>query len=155
MSSFSHFYCTRYFLVGIYLICILATSMLSLMVTILTLRLFHHDVREPVPTWLQTIIRFMPTVTCQGREKRLFNKSVSRRVTSEVKPEMVPEVSPEVKEKPVLHEEKFAELKRGIVNGDIIKGEEAKLLESSPWETSARIFDRFFAVLFFVCYHCC
>ena len=47
MSSFSIVYCT--FLAGIYLICILATSMLSLMVTILTLRLFHQDVREPVP----------------------------------------------------------------------------------------------------------
>ena len=121
------------------------------MVTIFTLRLFHHDVREPVPHWIQTVIYFMATVTCQGREKKLFNQSVSRRVASEVKPEMVQQEEPEVKEKPVLYEEKFVELKHGIVNGYIsesVKDKQIKLSESSPWETSARIFDRFFAVLF-------
>ena len=120
--------------------------MLSLMVTILTLRLFHHDVRDPFPDWLRTVIRFMATVTCQGREKKLLDRNVSRRTIQEEKPETVPEVAPEVKEK--IDGKKFAETKHGIANGNIGKDEGNKWLGSSPWETSARIFDRFFAILF-------
>ena len=124
--------------------------MLSLMVTILTLRLFHHDVRDPFPDWLRTVIRFMATVTCQGRENKLLDRNVSRRTVQEVKaemvPEMVPEVAPEVKEK--VGGKKFAETKHRVANGNIGKDEDSKWSGSSPWETSARIFDRFFAILF-------
>ena len=124
----------------------MATSMLSLMVTILTLRLFHHDVRDPFPDWLRTTIRFMATITCQGREKKLLDRNVSRRTVQEVKPEVVPEVAPKVKEK--VDGKKFAETKHGVANGNIGKDQDRKLSGSSPWETSARIFDRFFAILF-------
>ena len=122
-------------LVGIYLICTLATSMLSLMVSILTLRLFHHDGREPIPNWLRTTIRFMATVTCQGREKKLFNKNLWRRIVPEVRPEMVPEVAPAVEEKTVLDEKKTAEVKHGIAKGNLssetIKDEQMNLSGSS------------------------
>ena len=120
--------------------------MLSLMVTILTLRLFHHDVRDPFPDWLRTTIRIMATVTCQGREKKLLDRNVSRRTIQEEKPEMVPEVAPEVKEK--VDGKRFAETNHGVANGNIGKDEDIRWSGSSPWETSARIFDRFFGILF-------
>ena len=88
----------------------------------------------------------MATVTCQGREKKLLDRNVSRRTVQEVKPEMVPEVAPEVKEK--IDGKKFAETKHRVANGDIGKDEDSKWSGSSPWETSAGIFDRFFAILF-------
>ena len=133
--------------VGVYLICILATSMLSLIVTILNLRLFHHDASEPVPDWLKGIIRFMATITCQTQELRNFHYGVS----SQAKPEVDIKKTAEVNDKPVQSVQNGLAAKPEVSNGnccDVVAAERIHLPRRSPWESSARIFDRFFAVLF-------
>ena len=64
-NSLKHVYLLYIFKTGVYLICILATSMLSLMVTIVGLRLHHHQPNDPVPHWLKSLLRMMAAVTCQ------------------------------------------------------------------------------------------
>ena len=47
------------------MILVLGTSMLTLLVTVFVLRLYHGKANERVPTWLHSLVKYMATVTCQ------------------------------------------------------------------------------------------
>ena len=61
---------------AIYLLCILGSSMLSLLVTVTVLQCYHRESDRPVPEYIRTLIVIMATITCQNRKCKVFSRIV-------------------------------------------------------------------------------
>ena len=61
---------------AIYLLCILATSAISLIVTVLVLRIYHHNPGVPVPDWLVVTVETLAVVSCQFAKRDKFKTAV-------------------------------------------------------------------------------
>ena len=62
---------------GVYLICVLATSMITLALTVVVLRLHHGNPNERVPAWIQNLVVCMATVTFQRSNLRHFKTAIA------------------------------------------------------------------------------
>ena len=138
-----------YFATGVYLICILATSMLSLMVTIVGLRLHHHSPSDPVPHWLKVTVRMMAAVTCQSTSLASLNCKLAKMDSQEHQ-------GNEEKQNKNNRSQNKKMVSDVMKNGNLDQKAEDHQPEvdtntetgSGPWELAAVIFDRFFALLF-------
>ena len=150
---------------GIYLICILAVSMLSLLITVFVLQMYHHQPEVPPPDWLAVVVKAVANLSCQ------FGKLNQFRVTVKPRPVMYEDQersaknhqdkrgSP-IKEKDSLLEEIKEQqndaLVQAIVSQTIIlnnilpelktKSQNDKENYEEAWALAAAIIDRFCAI---------
>ncbi len=65
-----------FYLAGIYLISVLGTSMMSLVVTVWVLQMYHADQKTPVPDWIRLLVQCMGAATCQQNTLQKFRKTI-------------------------------------------------------------------------------
>ncbi len=66
------------------MICVLATSCMSLVITVCVLQMYHADPKTPVPNWITVMVQCMGTATFQKKNLQKFRLALP---TKERKPE--------------------------------------------------------------------
>ena len=59
------------------MILVLGTSMLTLLLTVFVLRLYHGKTNGRVPTWLHSLVKCMATATCQRASFRKLERAIA------------------------------------------------------------------------------
>ena len=131
--------------------------MLSLMVTIVGLRLRHHQPDNPVPHRLKSLLLMMAAVTCQCTSLAALQCSSVNIDTHDY------HGNKEKIQNEKRRKEKISS--HDMKNGNVCKNNEDHLPEvgpnmgtgsstgSSPWELAAVIFDRFFRRIVSIHHH--
>ena len=169
--------CTYYcrcvpIIAGVYLICVLGTSMLTLVFTVIVLRLHHGNPIERVPPWIHSLVVCMATVTWQRTNLRLFktttasqtnydvteNKGVSNGSVNPVKPDELEKEKNDLDlgtESSAMLSAMLDEMRRyrtetGTVLRSMLQEMRRGRNETAgvAWTTAAVIVDRFCAVIF-------